>query len=193
MQKSSFGSALVTVRVTPRLSKRPASTYLSSLGIASGKDNDLYKSDLIRTSKMEFTKYLQLTQDDCLMHAWSKKTMEEFVVNSSFAPPHPIKPVGALKRVGSPGNNLEATVEEVFPEFEVDGVKANAFLVTADTGRSNYIFEGHPSKWKEDHTANSTDIFTFVQFYYISEEYLIVREDIGVKDQPRTRAQLRKG
>ncbi|HLD72023.1 MAG TPA: hypothetical protein VJA23_00410 [Candidatus Nanoarchaeia archaeon] len=141
---------------------------------------------------MEFATYLQLTQDDCLMHAWNKKTGEEYVVKSSFDPPHPVKPLGALKRVGGPGNDLETTIEKVFPEFEVNGVKANAFLVTADTGRSNYTFEGNPGRWKEDHAADKTDLFTFVQFYYIAEEYLIVREDIGIREQPRTRAQLRK-
>ncbi len=36
---------------------------------------------------MEFAAYLQLTQDDCLMHAWNKRTGEEYVVKSSFDPP----------------------------------------------------------------------------------------------------------
>ena len=160
----------------------------------SGRDNDLYKSDLIKTSKMEFAKYLQLTQDDCLMHAWSKKTMEEYVVNSGFDPPHPINPVGAMQRIGGSSDDLEASIEEVFPDFEDRGIKANAFLAALDTGRSSYSFKDIAGRWKPDYTADKTNVWTFVQFYFIPEEYLFVQKTKGILEEPsRTRAQLRKG
>ena len=129
--------------------------------------------------------YYELTPKSAFLDAVSPQN-ERFVVDfKEDGQNFEAVPVGSPFRVHSSVNDLEKTLSSAFPEYQKDGIKANAFYNLSQDFVLGVV-EGMPYSSEVRSQIRNMYEYMIVQFYYIPEEKMFSWKDIqaaaGKKD-----------